>query len=106
LFNTFSIGNIKGKFILIFTEYSSDLKVSNLDTFKIIIYNQEYNFENGQFIIKSFKLKTSFLKPFKPQIKLLDKKITLDIETRDINNKKVFEIIYNLYKIMNRVKLT
>jgi hypothetical protein len=77
----------KGKTILTFIDYKND--DNNLSTFTRKLKNQEYIFINGKLIIKKLIRKTSFLKPIKPLKKLINKFLTMDIETRIIDNIKV-----------------
>jgi len=76
-----------GKTILTFFDYKND--GNNLNTFTRKINNHEYIFVNGELIIKKLIRKTSFLKPIKINKQLINKFLTMDIETRIINNKKV-----------------
>lgn len=78
-----TIVNSSNKNILSFTDYIID---QSLDKFKRIITNQEYYFSGGKLIVKTFIRKTNYLLPIKKQKKLTNKFITLDIETRNIDN--------------------
>jgi hypothetical protein len=63
-------------------------KDNNLGSFIRKIGNQEYTFLNGILILKTSIRKTRFLASIKTSKKMINKFLTLDIETRDIKNKK------------------
>jgi hypothetical protein len=69
-----------------FTDKNTDPK--NLGSFVRTIGNHEYTFLNGQLILKTLIRKNKFLSTIKPNKKFINKILTLDIETRDIKNKK------------------
>jgi|SRR5882762_1332797 len=82
-YNFFQL-NIKNKLVLEYKDYLND--VNNLDTFTRYIKDQEYKFINGKLIVKLINRKTKFIKSIKPNKIITNKFITLDIETRVINN--------------------
>jgi hypothetical protein len=64
---------------------------NNLITFTSTrkINTHEYIFINGVLVLKKLIRKTQFLKSIKPQKKLKKNFLTMDIETRDLKDKKV-----------------
>lgn len=63
-----------------------DFSKGNLNTFTRILKYQEYVFIDGNLIIKKLVRKTSFLKPIKSHKQISNKFLTLDLETRTIDN--------------------
>lgn len=59
---------------------------SDLNTFTRIINNQEYIFINGELILKKLIKKVDYLKPINKSIYLSNDFITMDLETRIIDN--------------------
>jgi hypothetical protein len=60
--------------------------VNNLKSFTRILKYQEYVFIDGKLIVKKLVRKTSFLKTIKSHNKISNKFLTLDLETRTIDN--------------------
>jgi len=77
---------LKDKDLLIFEFYDYFNDSKNLNTFTRIINDQEYNFIDGELITKIIKRKTKFIKSIKTNKDITNNFITLDIETRLINN--------------------
>jgi DNA polymerase type B, organellar and viral len=82
--NSVKIINKNKKVFLLFTDYLID--PNNLGTFKRKINNQEYFFIDGELIVKKLDRKTKFIKGIKNDKEIISNFITLDIETRVINN--------------------
>jgi hypothetical protein len=72
--------------LITFTDIRND--GNNLGSFIRKIGDQEYIFMDGNFILKTLDRKTRFLTSIKLNNKLFNNFLTLDIETRDIRNKK------------------
>lgn len=72
------------KVILKFKDMKNDL--NNLSTFNRLIKNQEYVFKNGLLIVKKLNRNSSYLESVNISKNLIEKFITLDIETRVIND--------------------
>lgn len=70
--------------IVSFKDYSNDL--NNLNTFTRVLNNQEYIFVNGELVLKKLSRKTTYLTDIKPHKKINNKFLTLDIETRTLDN--------------------
>ena len=64
-----------------------DIFGSNYTSFTRILGMNEYTFRDGKLIIKKLKRKVKFFNKIKHDTKLTSKFITLDIETRTIDNK-------------------
>jgi len=75
---------LKNKVILEFIDKFDDPK--NLNTFTRIILDHEYKFIDGDLIVKLLKRKTKFIQPIKMDKDIKNKFLTLDIETRVIEN--------------------
>jgi hypothetical protein len=86
LFDNYQIVELKfkNKTILKFKDIINDNY--NLSTFIRTIKNQEYIFENGKLLLKKNIRKCKFLQEIKKDIFLNENYITMDIETRTINN--------------------
>jgi len=67
-----------------FTDLLDDL--NNLSTFTRKLKNQEYIFMNGDLIVKKLDRKSKFIKSIKYDKDIINKFLTLDIETRVIEN--------------------
>jgi hypothetical protein len=65
------------------------LDKNNLGSFIRTIGKNIYTFRDGKMILKTQTRKTKFLSDIKENKNIINKFITLDIETRDIKNKKV-----------------
>jgi len=72
--------------LIIFTDKNTDK--NNLSSFIRTIGNHQYTFIDGKMILKTSIRKTRFLASIKTSKKLVNNFLTLDIETRDIKNKK------------------
>jgi hypothetical protein len=59
---------------------------TDLNSFKRIIKNNEYIFDNGIMILKKNIKKTKFIKPLKLHENISTKIMTMDLETKVINN--------------------
>ena len=77
-----------GKVILTFEDTIVDKSIPDTFTRKIIEKSghQEYHFKNGQLVLKLMDRLTSFLKSIKKDNKISKKILTMDLETRRINN--------------------
>jgi hypothetical protein len=62
------------------------MDVNNLSNFRRIVNNQTDYFKNNQIIIKTLKKETSFLTSIDKDKKVNNKFMTMDIETKTINN--------------------
>jgi hypothetical protein len=87
-FNNYNLIELlhNNKIILKFKDMLKDL--NNLSTFTRIVNNQEYYFKNGLLMIKILIKKMKILTSIKPNKNINEKFITLDIETRIIDNIK------------------
>lgn len=65
------------------------IEPNNLGSFNRIIDSQEYIFENGNLLLKKFTYKTNFLRAISKTIFRSSKFITMDLETRLVNNTMV-----------------
>ena len=83
-YNEVHILNTNHTLIVKFYDYIMDK--NNLNTFKRIIDNQTYYFKDGELLVKKLIRKTSFLKSIDCDKKFNNKFMTMDIETRLINN--------------------
>lgn len=59
---------------------------NNLSSFNRVIDSQEYIFENGNLLVKKITYKTKFLKSISQTVFRSNKFITMDLETKLINN--------------------
>jgi hypothetical protein len=75
---------IKNKLILEFKDYIVEGNKPN--TFIRIVKDQEYKFIDGELIVKIINRKTKFIKTIKMNRNITNKFLTLDIETRTIDN--------------------
>jgi hypothetical protein len=76
---------IENKVILSFKDFIKD--IGNLSTFERIVNNQKNIFEDGKLIYKEILRKVPFLKKINPSIYISKNIITMDLETRVIDNK-------------------
>jgi len=74
---------LNNKILLNFKDTMNDK--SNLNTFTRTINNQEFIFEDGELLIKKIKKKVSFLSKVKRNMSNSKNFITMDLETRIIN---------------------
>jgi len=65
------------------------IDLNNLSSFNRIIASQEYIFENGNLLLKKFTYKTKILRSICLSIIRSSKFITMDLETRLVNNTMV-----------------
>lgn len=72
--------------ILEFEDIIPNKQIPDTFTRKILGKGQEYHFKNGQLIVKFLDKATSFLKAIKVNKQINNKIITMDIESRKINN--------------------
>jgi hypothetical protein len=79
---------IRNKILLQFMDVLRNGK-KDLTTFTRLIKNQFYIFENGELIVKKINRKVTFLQKIKKDIFPSDKYITMDLETKEIDNKLV-----------------
>jgi hypothetical protein len=86
LFDTYQEVELKSDDKTLLTFKDIMLDPGNLTSFKRIIRDQEYLFENGIILLKKFKRKTSFLSKINKSTHRSSKFITMDLETRTIND--------------------
>lgn len=75
---------IDNEIVLSFEDHMTDN--TDLNSFKRIIKNNEYIFDNGIMILKKNIKKTKFIKPLKLHENISTKIMTMDLETKVINN--------------------
>lgn len=85
LFDNYQLIELKlnDKVLLTFKDTMNDK--SNLSTFTRIVKNHKYIFEDGELILKKIKKKVSFLSKIKRNMNNSKNFITMDLETRVIN---------------------
>src|ERR1700692_1673194 len=85
LFNIIKIIDSDNMIILTFKDVK-DINSQDNSTFTRIINNQTYHINNGELIVKTLKKSNNLLTKLNKDKNLMNKFITLDIETQTINN--------------------
>jgi hypothetical protein len=104
LWNIIKIINSNNMTILTFKDIPD---INNNNSFTRIINNQTYYFNNGELIVKTLNKINNLLTKLNKDKKLINKFITLDIETKIINNVMIpYAICYYDGKKVNSFYLT